>query len=230
VGLNELEGRIDKGIKRIEEAKAHDKRVPDWERHLKELKREYKEKLLVQTFNEIKEIYLPGMYQWIEDNEQELLNELQVIESELSISMVNENEEEKFKQCLKSFKEWHLKAIAAYKAKSETGGCTDMSITIDVQVPMPAGESEAVPSSVNTVDGKWGPRLHIILEDDEERTASLFCPTKATESNMLGKLLKAVFGKIQKVESDDLLGQRVKVLVEHVEKDDKTYANVIDFP
>jgi len=145
--------------------------------------------------------------------------------------MVDDNEEEKFKQCLKSFKKWHLKAIAAYKAKSiEQGGNFDMGFTIDVQIPMPAGESEAIISSVITVDGKWGPRLHFIFDDDEERTASLFCPPKATESNMLGKLLKALFGKIQKVESDDLLEQRVKVLVEHLEKDDKTYANVIDFP
>jgi len=110
------------------------------------------------------------------------------------------------------------------------GGEPDMGFTIGIQLPMPAGEGEAAISSVNTVDGKWGPRLQIVFEDNEERTAIGFYPTKATESNMLGKLLKAVYGKIQKVESDDLLGQRLKVLVEHLEKDDKTYSNVIDFP
>jgi len=118
------------------------------------------------------------------------------------------------------------------KAKSnrEQGGHIAMGFTIGIQLPMPVGEGEAAISSVNTVDGKWGPRLQILFQDDEERTASMFCPTKATESNMLGKLLKAVYGKVQKVESDDLLGQRVKVFVEHHEKDDKTYSNVIDFP
>ena len=96
-----------------------------------------------------------------------------------------------------------------------------MGIMIDVQVPMPAGENEAIISSVNTVDGKWGPRLHIVFQDEEERTASGFFPMKANESNNLGKLLKAVFGKIQKIESDELLEQRVKVLVEHHEKTTK---------
>jgi len=109
-----LEIRIEKGVSRIAEAKTEGRNVSDWENHLRKLKREYKEKLLQQAFNFIKEFYIPGMYQWIEDNEQELETEFQVIENELSILMVNENEDEKFKHCLKSFKDWHLKAIAAF--------------------------------------------------------------------------------------------------------------------
>jgi len=227
MGLNNLEIRIEKGIKRIAEAKAEGSNVSDWEKHLKKLKRDYKEKLLKQAFNEIKEFYLPGMYQWIEDNEKELLKELQKIENELSISMVKENEDEKFKQSLESFKNWHYKAIAAFKAKSiEQGGDIEMGITIEAEELVEPGVYDAAIVEIDSIEGKYGDRLQVTFDVGEGRHTNGFFALKATPNNKTGVLFEKALGELRTADSDELIGKRVKVLVEHKQVDGRTYSNV----
>ncbi|MDA2920647.1 hypothetical protein MYX76_14335 [Desulfobacterota bacterium AH_259_B03_O07] len=244
MGLTNLETRIDKGVKRIEEVKAEGKTVPDWERHLKKLQREYKEQSLEQTFDEIKDMYLPGLYQWIEDNEQELLKELQNIEDELNISMVNENKDNKLKQSLEIFKEWHYKAIVAYEAKSKIGGKPEMALIVKAPKRRLVDEGvypAKVAELIEQEDEQYGERIIFTFElknednDDGSPVRVIsYCTNTLSPKSKLRKFVEVLIGqKLSKDQAEDgvdlepLVGLPCQVVIIHNDsKDGNTYAKV----
>jgi len=245
LGLNQLEERIQKGVQRIAEAKATGKTVPDWEKHLKKLHKEYADNQLEQTFDEIKTFYIPGLYQWIENNEQELINDLFDLEDQLTKSMINEKETELIKQSLESFKDWHYRAIAAYKAKSNKGDNTDMSLI--VKAPQRRLVDEGVyPAKVFGIeeqeDEKFGGERIVFtfeLEHEENDDGSpmhliAYCSKTLSPKSKLRKFTEVIMGtRFSKdqaengVDLEDLVELPCQVGIVHTEsKDGSTYAKV----
>jgi len=193
-----------------------------WGNSLKEVE----EMLLSDTFEKINEIYIPGLYQWIEDNEQELLNGLLDIEDHINMTIVNDNQVEIYKHSLESFNDWHLKAIAAFNAKSKTGGITTMGITIEAEELVEPGVYEATIASIDSIEGKYGERLQVTFDLEDERQVNGFFAPKATPNNKTGMLFEKALGELRTADSDELIGKTVKILIEHKQSDGRTYVNV----
>jgi len=245
MGLNPLEERIHKGIQRITEAKATGKTVPDWEKHLKKLHQEYTENLLEQTFDEIKTFYIPGVYQWIENNEQGLINDLFDLEDQITKSMINEKEIEKIKQSLEVFKDWHYRAIAAYKAKSNKGGKTDMALVVKAPIRRLVDEG-VYPAKVFGIEEQedeqyGGERIVFTFELEHEANddgspvhLTAYCSKTLSPKSKLRKFAEVImstkFSKDQAengVDLDGLVGLPCQVGIVHNEsKDGNTYAKV----
>ncbi|MDA2919243.1 hypothetical protein MYX76_07105 [Desulfobacterota bacterium AH_259_B03_O07] len=103
-----------------------------------------------------------------------------------------------------------------------------MEFTIEILLPMPVGKGRADIIEAKAIDGKWGPRLQLTVEDDNKRTARGFFSPKATLSNMTGKLLMAIFGELRPMSPEELIGKTINVEIEHIVKDGMTYANITD--
>lgn len=151
LNLGDLEARITKGRERIAEAKALGMQVSDWESYLVALEKEYEaavtapkaiafqtkndfqiftnhtlpqvqEWLLARTIDEIKQIYLPNTYQWVETHRPDSLIEIKGLEEKIdsfNLSPTNVNE---FKSLLQFYWEWHAEALRLHKKDQQTEG------------------------------------------------------------------------------------------------------------
>jgi len=245
VGLNQLEQRIQKGVQRIDEARATGKTVTDWEKHLKKLHQEYTENLLGQALDEIKTFYIPGLYKWIENNEQGLINDLFELENKLTKLMINEKETELIKQSLEDFKDWHYRAIAAYKAKSNQGGNTDMALIVKAPIRRLVDEG-VYPANVLGIEEQedelfGGERIVFTFELEHEANddgspvhLTAYCSKTLSPKSKLRKFAEVImstkFSKDQAengVDLEGLVGLPCQVGIVHNEsKDGSTYAKV----
>lgn len=109
---------------------------------------------------------------------------------------------------------------------NEKGGNKEMGFMINVEDVIEAGVYEATISGVETKEGKFGPVLVVAFKLDDGRLLDSLFPLPAKVSNRTGLLIKKALGETKRLDSDALIGKKVKIFVEHVERNGHTYANV----
>lgn len=108
----------------------------------------------------------------------------------------------------------------------EKGGDKEMSFDIDVEDPIEAGVCELIISKLDTKESKFGTTLQVGFKLEDGRSLNNLFPLPAKLSNKTGQLIKKALGEFKKTNSDELVGKKVKALVEHVQRDGRTYVNV----
>lgn len=101
-----------------------------------------------------------------------------------------------------------------------------MGFNIDTEDPIEAGVYDLTISKIDTKESKFGPRLQVTFKDEDSRSGDGFFPLPAKLGNKTGLLFKRALGEFKKVNSDELIGKKVKALVEHVQRDGHIYVNV----
>jgi len=106
------------------------------------------------------------------------------------------------------------------------GGDENMGFSIEaVKTPEP-GVYDVTIADVKVIDGKYGERLQVEFELEDDRKVNGFFPKPATSNNKTGQLFKKALGEIRNADSDELIGKIVKILVEEKQVDGHTYTNV----
>jgi len=90
------------------------------------------------------------------------------------------------------------------------------------------GIYDATIVDLKIVDTKFGQRLQVEFELEDNSFVNGFFQPKATPNNKTGKLVEKALGKFRSASSDELLGKKVKILIEEKQSNDKTYVNATD--
>ncbi len=198
--------------------------------------------LLERTLEEIKQTYLPDTYQWIEAHRPDLEIELQELEAKLESYVLSSTNFNEFKLLLQSYWNWHVKAVQLYKLHVQKVGLKElfhlqnpeqqggekyiMSFDIETEDPIEAGLYEMTIDKVDMKESKFGPTLQVTFKLEDSRSLNSLFPLPAKLSNKTGLLFKKALGEFKKANSEELIGKKVKALVEHVQRDGRTYVNV----
>jgi hypothetical protein len=209
--------------------------VQEWhlERHLKELK----------------QIYLPHTFQWVETHRNDLELEVRELEERIDSYVLSEANYDEFKSLLQSCLNYHKKALRLYKEHAQgeffpeklsekeneeffflesnkKGGATHMGITIEAQEPIETGLYDVTIVKIDKKDGKFGTSVQITFELPDGRSVNGFFPPKATLNNKAGRLFEKDLGKLETANSDELLGKTVKVFIETNQRHGTTNTNI----
>jgi len=79
---------------------------------------------------------------------------------------------------------------------------------------------------IESIEGKYGDRLQVTFDLGQGRYTNGFLAAKATPNNKTGVLFEKALGELRTADSDELIGKRVKVLIERKQVDGRTYSNV----
>jgi len=243
MGLIELKMRMDKGYSRISELRSKKENVPqDWITHLSVLVEEYKTGAINTLLDDIIVNYPHGLMYWLLNNNKSMYDRNNLIEDEINKSYKsNINDLDEFDELLNELSEWYKQAITLYKNEEkdnqsfnntpdngvnlEEGGKA-MGIIIEAVELVEAGLYDAKITDVKMIDSKFGDRLQVEFELEDNRTVNGYFPPKATPSNKTGSLFEKALGEYRTADSDELLGKTVKILIEVKQSDGRTYSNV----
>jgi hypothetical protein len=101
-----------------------------------------------------------------------------------------------------------------------------MGITIHAEKPIDPGAYDGTIAKIDATKGKFGERLQVTFTIQDGRSVPGFFPPKATANNKTGRLFEKALGKLETADSDQLIGKTVKVLIENIEHNGRTYSNV----
>ncbi len=187
-----------------------------------------RESLIRDTLSELEPLYIPFTYQWIKENRPDLDVQLIKLEERIENCNLSLFDDEDFKNFLTTYVRWHKTATALYRNHlHKKGGDLDMGIPIAYEEPVLPGAYDALIKSVEAKDGKFGQRLHVGFDLDEGKASTGFFPIKATRNNKTGRLIERALGEYREVkDTDELIGKKVRVLIEETHSNGSVYTNV----